>query len=324
MPPDSNPSFSQTATWTVTDFSAEAMSCYDFDTQVASDCSDNNWDIKLENQPRGIKLWSNSGGSGTGDGGVFGPMDWSDLVRYDNGTQDSVSGHDITMHYNADHSGSIFDQQPWYKYNLKGMHQLYPNNQVYLITSDSGSPAVESSILQPIYAMQIVNYYNDSGASGYPTVHWIDTALFNKVQSQTINTSNKDDWLYFDLATEQTTTDKNGAWQVGFKRSDVILNGGDSGTRKIGGYLAATPTGYYNGQGKLIAHKLNLDFGWYTYSGVTHQLTAKAINDSQGVLLRSAASNSYARVSLDKINYPNVTGTTPSSWVFNIGIQPAK
>ena len=368
-PATSDASFSQTATWEVTDFSENATSCYDFDAQAASDCSGNNWDIKLENQPRGIKLWSNSGDSGAGVGGVFGLMDWSDLAKYNNATQDPDTGRDITMHYNEDRSGGIFDEQPWHEYNLQGRHQLYPNNRVYLITNDSSDAAVESSVLQPIYAMQIINYYNDSGASGYPTVRWIDTALPNKIRTQTINASNNDNWVYFDLATGQSTTNKNSVWQVGFKRNSVILNGGDSGTSKVGGFLAATPAGYYDAKGELIGSKFltdgsaatladlsnttsynkpasarswvidrqgsdlnpaytgnfpNLDFGWYTYNGTTHQLNAKTIDKAQGALIRSAQGNSYARVRLDKINYADAITTTPISWVFNIDIQPAK
>ncbi len=367
-PATSGASFSKMATWEVTDFSEGATSCYDFDGQVASDCSDNKWDIKLENQARGIKLWSNSGDSGTGKGGVFGLMDWSDLSRYKNATQDPDTGRDITMHYNEDRSGGIFDEQPWHEYNLNGKHQLYPNNRIYLITTDNSSADTQSSVLQPIYAMQIINYYNDGGASGYPTLRWIDTALPNKVQTQTINASNNDNWIYFDLATGKSTTDKSTTWQVGFKRNSVILNGGDSGTSKVGGFLAATPTGYYDDKGEIIASKFmidgsaatltnltdtasyqkpastrswvidrkgsdlnpayignypNLDFGWYTYNGMTHQLNAKAIGNSQGALIRSSDGNSYARVRLDKINYPNATTTTPSSWAFTIDVQPA-
>lgn len=366
-PPVSSTSFSKTATWEVTDFSAGTTSCYDFDAQAANDCSDNSWDIKLENQARGIKLWSNSGDSGAG--GVFGLMDWSDLSKYKNGTQDPDTGVDITMHYNEDRSGGIFDEQPWFEYNLQDRHQLYPNNRVYMITTNNSSADTQSSVLQPIYAMQIINYYNEDGTSGYPTVRWIDTALPNQVRTQTINASNSDNWLYFDLATGQSTTNKDGVWQVGFKRNSVILNGGDSGTSKVGGYLAATPIGYYNTEGELIASKFmtdgsaatltdlsntasynkpasarswvidskgsdlnppytgnypNLDFGWYTYNGMNHQLSAKAIDDTQGALIRSSDGNSYARVRLDKINYADATTTTPDSWVFSFDIQPAQ
>lgn len=153
---------------------------------------------------------------------------------------------------------------------------------------------------------------------------------------------------------------------------DVVLNGGDSaiGTKKgkVGGYLAATPAGYYDAQGKPITSQFtsdgsaatladltntavydkplsarswvidskgsdlnpaytgnfpNLDFGWYTYNGMTHQLNAKPVDSAQGALIRSAEGNSYARVRLDKINYPDSSATTATSWEFKIDIQPA-
>ena len=371
-PPVSTASFSETATWQVTNLAPEAATCYDFDAKAESSCAEDKWDIKFDNQARSVKLWSNSGDSGAGLGGVFGLIDWSDLSRYSNATQDPDTKRDITMHYNEDRSGGIFDAQPWFEYNLKGNHQLYPNNRVYLVTTDNSSAMTDSSVQQPIYAMQITNYYNDTGASGYPTLRWIDTALPNKIQTRTIDASNNDNWVYFDLTTGKSSSDKNSTWQIGFKRNDVVLNGGDSaiGTKKgkVGGYLAATPAGYYDAQGKPITSQFttdgsaatladltntavydkplsarswvidskgsdlnpaytgnfpNLDFGWYTYNGMTHQLNAKPVDSAQGALIRSAEGNSYARVRLDKINYPDSSATTATSWEFKIDIQPA-
>lgn len=367
-PPASAASFSETATWLV-NAEPDAVTCYDFDAKAESSCDENKWDIKFDNQARSVKLWSNSGDSGAGLGGVFGLIDWSDLSRYSNATQDPDTKRDITMHYNEDRSGGIFDAQPWFEYNLQGHHQLYPNNRVYLVTTDNSSAMTDSSVQQPIYALQITNYYNDTGAfGGYPTLRWIDTALPNKVQMQTIDASDNDSWVYFDLSTGKSSTDKDSAWQIGFKRNDVILNGGDSGSGKIGGYLAATPAGYYDAKDEPIVSKFitdgsaatstdltttavydkpmsarswvidskgsdlnpaytgsfpNLDFGWYTYNGMTHQLNAKAVDSAQGALIRSAEGNSYARVRLDKINYPDSSATTATSWEFKIDIQPA-
>jgi hypothetical protein len=371
-PPASSASFSETATWQVTNLAPDSATCYDFDAKAESSCDGETWDIKFENQARSVKLWSNSGDSGTGLGGVFGLIDWSDLGRYKNATLDPDTGRDISLHYNEDRSGGVFTAKPWFEYNLQGNHQLYPNNRVYLVTTDNSSAMTESSVQQPIYALQITNYYNDAGKSGYPTIRWIDTALPDKVQTKTIDATSNDNWVYFDLTTGQNSTDKNSTWQIGFKRNDVILNGGDSATGtnkgKVGGYLAATPAGYYDGQGKPITSQFitdgsaatlsnltstadydkplsarswvidskgsdlnpaytgnfpNLDFGWYTYNGMTHQLNAKPLVSAQGALIRSAEGNSYARMRLDKINYPDSTATTATSWEFKLDIQPA-
>ena len=375
-PPVSSTGFTESATWELTNLAAGTATCYDFDAKAESSCDDNKWDIKYDNTSRQPKLWSNSGDSGAGKGGVFGLIEWSDLGRYTNATKDPDTSRDITMHYNEDRSGGIFDAQPWFEYNLKGNHQLYPNNRVYMITTNYSDAAVESSIQQPIYAMQIINYYNNTGASGYPTLRWIDTALPNQVRTQTISAASNDDWVYFDLKAGKPTT-KEGTWHVGFKRSDVILNGGDSAMGsnqgKVGGFLSKTPAGYYSDKegsdkGKPIASKFitdnsaatltdltntagyakptsahdwiidkkgsdlnpaysgtfpNLDYGWYTYNGATHQLNAKPIDKAKGALIRSAEGNSYARVRLDKINYPDNKATTASSWEFKFDIQPA-
>lgn len=370
-PPVSSIGFTENATWNLTNLAAGTATCYDFDAKAESSCDDNKWDIKFDNTARQTKLWSNSGDSGAGKGGVFGLIDWKDLGRYTNATKDPDSNRDITMHYNADRSGGIFDEHPWFEYNLQGNHQLYPNNRVYMITTNSSDAAVDSSVLQPVYALQIINYYDNTGASGYPTLRWIDTALPNQVQTQQINASSNDDWIYFDLKAGKPTT-KDGTWHIGFKRSDVILNGGDSAIGinkgKVGGFLAKTPMGYYDDKGELIASKFmtdnsaatladlintashakptsatnwiidkkgsdlnpdytgsfpNLDYGWYTYNGGNHQLNAKPIDKAQGALLRSAEGNSYARVRLEKINYPDNTATDATSWVFKFDIQPA-
>ncbi|MGO3106145.1 MAG: HmuY family protein [Psychrobacter celer] len=367
-PPASSASFSENATWQVTNLAPDSATCYDFDAKAESSCDGDTWDIKFENQARSVKLWSNSGDSGAGMGGVFGLIDWSDLSRYTNATLDPDTDRDISLHYNEDRSGGVFTAKPWFEYNLQGKHQLYPNNRVYMVTTDSSSAMTDSSVQQPIYALQITNYYNDAGKSGYPTIRWIDTALPNQVQTQTINATSNDDWVYVDLKTGQSSTDKDSTWQIGFKRNDVILNGGDSGSGKIGGYLAATPAGYYDAKDEPIVSQFitdgsaatladltstadydkplsarswvidskgsdlnpaytgnfpNLDFGWYTYNGMTHQLNAKPLDSAQGALIRSAEGNSYARVRLDKINYPDSTATTATSWEFKLDIQPA-
>lgn len=367
-PPASSASFSETATWQVTNLAPDSATCYDFDAKAESSCDGDTWDIKFENQARSVKLWSNSGDSGAGMGGVFGLIDWSDLSRYTNATLDPDTDRDISLHYNEDRSGGVFTAKPWFEYNLQGKHQLYPNNRVYMVTTDSSSAMTDSSVQQPIYALQITNYYNDAGKSGYPTIRLIDTALPNQVQTQTINATSNDDWVYVDLKTGQSSTDKDSTWQIGFKRNDVILNGGDSGSGKIGGYLAATPAGYYDAKDEPIVSQFitdgsaatladltstadydkplsarswvidskgsdlnpaytgnfpNLDFGWYTYNGMTHQLNAKPLDSAQGALIRSAEGNSYARMRLDKINYPDSTATTATSWEFKLDIQPA-
>lgn len=364
--PPTQMTFSKSATWTV-DSSKPGKICYDFDTQAEVGCDSQVWDLKFDNQGRSIKLWSNSGSSGTGKGGVFGLMNWSDLKTYTNGTQDPQSGRDISMHYQADKSASIFSDKPWYEYNLQNRHQLYPNNRVYLISTNSSDPSTVSQVNQPVYAVQLINYYSDTGKSGYPTLRWIDTAMPGQVQTKTFDASSYDSWVYVNLKTGETTS-KDGEWHIGLNRMNVILNGGDSGSGKVGGYLAKTPAGFYDDQGKAVVSKFivdnsaatqadltttsdyqvsedgvpwvvdkqssnlnpsytgnypNLDYGWYTYDGTTHKLSAKSEDKALGALIRSAEGNSYARIRLHEIVYPTPESLQASQWVYKLDIQPA-
>ncbi|MGM8885874.1 HmuY family protein [Psychrobacter sp. 1U2] len=370
-PPTTTASFSQSAEWTISgdSLTPNTQTCFDFDTDSEVDCSSATWDVKFDNQTRGVNLWSNSGISGDGDGGVFGLMDWSELLTYNNGVQDPKTSSDITHHYNEDKSGGIFDNSLWYAYNIAEDHKLYPNNRVYLITTDHTDAATVSSVQQPIYAMQIINYYNEAGLSGNPTVRWIDTAMprANQVKTKTINATSNTDWTYLNLKTDDIVNDAAKEWHVAFRRDSVKLNGGASGNDKVGGFIANTPDGYYDDKGEAIKAKFmtnnekqslanllnvagfdtpksarswvvdsdssdlnpgyigtypNLDYGWYTYNGMTHQLSAKPTDTAQGALIRSNSGDSYARMRLAEINYPDATNQA-TSWVFKFDVQPA-
>jgi len=361
--PPTTSSFTQSATWTISNAAKGAVSCFDFDAQKESDCSGNTWDVKFENQDRGVKLWSNSGASGTGKGGVFGLMDWSELLKYNHATRDPATGSDISFLYNEDKNGGIFNQSPWYAYDLNNDHKLYPNNRVYLITTDNTNSETVSSVQLPIFAVQIINYYKGT-TSGFPTLRWIDTAVPNAVKTQQIDASSQTDWTYFNLQSGKVV-DKLAPWHIAFKRDSIILNGGNSGDGKVGAYLADASKAYFDDKGEPIKAKFmadnqaesltslqnvsayqkpasaagwvkdakgsslnpaatgnypNLDYGWFTYNGGNHRMTA---NPNKGALIRSAAGNSFARMHLTQINYPDATTTAASFWEFKFDIQPA-
>lgn len=365
-PPPATMTFSQSATWAI-DSTQPGANCYDFDVQKEVSCEGTTWDIKFDNQSRSVQLWSNSGTSRQGKGGVFGLLDWSNLSQYTNATTDPETKRDISSHYLADSSAGVFSEQPWYEYNLQEKHQLYPNNRVYLVTTDNSDVSTESQVNKPVYALQVINYYNDSGTAGYPTLRWIDTALPTQVKTQTFDASSYEQWVYINLATGKTTT-KDGDWQVGINRMNMVLNGGDSGSAKVGGYVAKTPAGYYNEKGEPITSQFikdnaaatladltdvssyaiskdgvpwvkdiygsdlnpgytgnypTLDYGWYTYDGMTHKLSAKPEASAKGALIRSAEGNSYARIRLDEIVYANPNVPAATQWVYKLDIQPA-
>lgn len=233
--------FTKTATWQVNynDASKQPI-CYDFDSKTEiTDCQGNKWDIKFDNQGRGgVKFWTNGGVSGNGNGAASYLMPWSQLKEFNSSTAIPPAG------YRIDSGEGIFAQYPWSEYSLLKPHQMAPNYRVYLITTDASDATTNSTPNRPVYALQITDYYNENEKSGYPTIRWIDTALPNKVNETTVDATSTTEWSYLNLTTGEKTT-KDGDWHIGFKRYDVILNGGASGHANVGGYLAKTPDGYY-------------------------------------------------------------------------------
>ena len=179
-----------------------------------------------------LSFGRNSGDSGAGLGGVFGLIDWvrsqGAVIAMRAQDPEGTTKRDITMHYNQDRSGGIFDAQPWFEYNSEGNHRLrYPNNRVYLVTTDNSSAMTDSSIQQPIMPCRLPTTIIILEPLATLLCARLITALPNEVQTKTIDASNDDNWVYFDLTTGQSSTDKNSTWQIGFKRNNVILNGGD-------------------------------------------------------------------------------------------------
>ncbi|MBU6950116.1 HmuY family protein [Hahella sp. HN01] len=143
--------------------------CFDFDADATVDCANAAWDLKLEIKGFNWTLWTNSGPSGSGAGGAFGPLPVADLNNYVSGTQ-SDTGADISMHYVADATAGIFEGSPWYAYNLQGQHKIWSNYRVYVIETQSGGDDATK------YKLQITNYYSDAGASGHPNIRFMPVA----------------------------------------------------------------------------------------------------------------------------------------------------
>ena len=95
----------------------------------------------------------------------------------------------------------------------------------------------------------------------------------------TVDATDRENWAYINL-TEGETVDiadaaTSMAWDLGFKRTEVIANGGVSGPRKIGALALAdisledvleAPEGEYVSDTEQIATFARGD-GWYTYTG---------------------------------------------------------
>lgn len=164
--------FTTTATFAGSIPPAGGEQCFDFDTDTTASCAGSDWDIKIGFAGRSFYLRSNSGVSGDGDGGVFGPFDWSELSAWQSATLDD-SGTDITNRYLVDSSSGIFDESSWYAYNLTGMHRLWPNYRVYLVDTDRNDDSASR------YLVQITGYYDATGASGHPRIRWRELSSAN-------------------------------------------------------------------------------------------------------------------------------------------------
>lgn len=146
-------------------------SCFDFDSNSIVDCATSDaWDVQIGYSGREWYVKTNSGPSGSGNGGALGPIPWSELSAYPSATIDS-SGESLARAYSADATGGLFSENSWYEYNLQGAHKLWPNFRVYLIDSNSSDPSA------PAYAMQVINYYGADGVSGQPEIRWKEVTL---------------------------------------------------------------------------------------------------------------------------------------------------
>ncbi|MHA7834715.1 MAG: HmuY family protein [Algiphilus sp.] len=157
--------FSNTATFTGSIPGEGGVRCFDFDTDSNVDCTGSNWDIQIGFQSREFFMRSNSGPSGPGGAAGLGPFAWEELQNYGSATTDP-SGQNIAGIYQPDTSSGIFAGSDWYAYNLQGQRKLWPNYRVYLIDSN---PADDTAAR---FAVQFIDYYDDIGTSGNPTLRW--------------------------------------------------------------------------------------------------------------------------------------------------------
>ncbi len=260
--PGAETGFTTDAQWQVVLPAAGEAVCYDFDTQTeVAGCDNAQWDIKLVSGGRSASLATNSGPSGVGNGGAFGsPFEhtWSELLGWANAQTDPVGGAVTDRLYFADTARSVFTgdnaiQSTAFEYALTGGEdrQLYPTYRVHLITTDSASAEVVGTAAAPVFALQITGYYGGATGteSGHVSFQWIDRAAPASLRQASVDAT--EDWAYFDLISG-TETSASGNWQIAFNRYNVKLNGGESGSGSVGGYLARTPDGMYTAEGAPI------------------------------------------------------------------------
>lgn len=275
---------------------ADHSYCYDIDQQAEASCEDDStWDVKFVMGSRTPLLFTNSGVSGTGKGGaLYSPFDgsWDKLSKELDATQGGAVPETawVTDSYNNAFMETKNGFNAFFEYDLFGDHHMSPNFKTFLLTTDSSILSSIGTAEKPIYALQVVNYYQGT-ASGFVTLRFINTSNPNDVKEIKVDASQG--WVYVDLGTATSTTDVKGNWQIAFNRYNVQLNTG------IGSIVASQPIGFYDDAGKPIIAKFK-DANAYN----------ETIND-----LKAAASTSVKKWggnSVTSILNPNFLGQYPN------------
>ncbi|GJG94446.1 HmuY family protein [Cupriavidus pauculus] len=267
-PPASTSAFTQTAAWSFQLPAANASVCYDFNAKAQVACTGTAWDLKVKTGSNGMSasLWTNSGTSGTGNGGAFGsPFDhtWTALSAWKNATIDPVNGALPATVFLKDSASGVFSgtndiASAVFEYGVTGTtsdHSLYPTFRTFLVTTNSTLADTTGTVTNPVFALQVTGYYGGAGGttSGYPSIRYIDRSAPGVVKTATVNASGND-WVYYDLVANAVST-STGTWHIAFNRYNIKLNGGESGSGTVAGFLAKTPAGFYDSSNKPVASK---------------------------------------------------------------------
>ncbi|WP_020206021.1 HmuY family protein [Cupriavidus sp. WS] len=313
-PPAATTAFTQSAEWTFALPAASASLCYDFNTKAETACTGTAWDLKVKTDTGGrtATLWTNSGTTGTGNGGAFGsPFDhtWTALTAWKNATIDPVNGALPAAVFLKDSASGVFAGSndigsAVFEYGVTGAatdHSLYPTFRTFLITTNSALPDTTGTVAAPVFALQITGYYGGPGGttSGYPSFRFVDRSAPGTVYTATVNASA--DWVYYDLVNRVETT-ATGPWHIAFNRYNVKLNGGESGTGTVAGFLGKTPAGFYDASNKPVAS---------AFTNVNSVTTTLADLTAADMSLPTAASQWKKDATASLLN-PTYTGAYPN------------
>ncbi|HEX7120303.1 MAG TPA: HmuY family protein [Longimicrobiales bacterium] len=111
--------------------------------------ADEAWDLWFE----GYTIRVNGGVSGDGSAGASPAGAAFDAVA---DASDLMAGH-----YRGDAFGGVFDEHPWYRYNLEGRHQIWPTYDVYLVKRG-----------ESVYKVQLTGYYGPTGEARQVTFRY--------------------------------------------------------------------------------------------------------------------------------------------------------
>jgi hypothetical protein len=304
--------FTASAEWNMVLPAAGQSLCYDFNTKSeVADCAGTAWDLKIKSGGRTATFWTNSGSSGSGKGGAFGgPFDhsWTELLAWKNATTDPKAGAIPATLFFSDAASGVFTgtneiASTAFEYGVGGStdHLLYPNYRTFLITTDSASASTAGTVTSPVFALQVTGYYGGAGGttSGYPSFRWVDRSAPTVVRKASVNASAG--WVYYDLVAGAETT-AAGSWHVAFNRYTFKLNGGESGTAKVAGFVAKTPAGFYDAAGKPVAGK---------FTDASNLASTEADLSASDLALPASASK-WVKDTVSSPLQPAYTGTYPS------------
>lgn len=313
-PPASTSAFTQTAEWSFKLPAAGASLCYDFNTKAETACTGTAWDLKVKTETGGrtAKLWTNSGTSGTGNGGAFGsPFDhtWTALSAWKNATTDPVSGALPATVFLKDSASGVFSSanaigSAVFEYGVTGAatdHSLYPTFRTFVITTNSAVADATGATPATVFALQVTGYYGGASGttSGYPSFRFVDRNAPGTVHTAQVNASA--DWVYYDLVNRAVTT-ATGTWHIAFNRYNVKLNGGESGTGTVAGFVGRTPAGFYDASNKPVAARFT----------DTNNLTATLADLADATLAVPATATAWVKDATASVLNPAFTGNFPN------------
>lgn len=318
-PSASTSAFTQTADWTFALPAAGNSLCYDFNAKAETACTGTAWDLKVKTEASGLtaKLWTNSGTSGTGNGGAFGsPFDhtWTTLATWKNATIDPANGALPATVFLKDSASGVFAStandigSAAFEYGVTGAatdHLLYPTFRTFVITTNSALADTTGTAAAPVFALQVTGYYGGAGGttSGYPSFRFVDRSAPGTVYTASVNASA--DWVYYDLVNRAVTT-ASGTWHIAFNRYNIKLNGGESGTGTVAGFVGKTPAGFYDASNKPVAS---------AFTSATNVSTTLADLTAADMRLPTAAAQ-WVKDSTASVLNPAYTGAYPNPMNF--------
>ena len=235
-------------TWTITPV-VKTEYCYDIDTQKeVPNCSNDNWDLKFYMDNRIPALFTNSGVSGSGQGGVLSsPFDstWLDLIKEKDATQGGTipAAAWVVDSYSNAFMDTTRGFNSFFEYDLFGDHQMSPNFKTYLITTNRSNLSAIGTTEQPVFALQITGYYQGT-TSGHISLRYIDTAQPTEIKELKVDATQG--WNYVNLKDKTVSSSRNSDWQIAFNRYNVEVNS------EVGSYIANQPDGFYDAQAQPI------------------------------------------------------------------------